>query len=388
MKLDEEMQFQKLSLDITPMIDIVFLLVLFFAVGTSFISPENLKELRVNLARMIEDKIQLAGDLAHLEKDYEERIAFKQNEITDLNEKLDLAGDRLSKLEWQRSALEQETDGLKKNLGAITEKNADLAEQLERAFNDYRQLNIELKVEHERGLEQAAKQTLLQQKLAEKTEGLADLQQRLEAAGTRQEKLSSELNALTKERDEQATNSEQMSMTILRLESEIAKYRKIADLDKAQVEEVLRAQENMRKGLTNYLEAKQINIQRDRQRLTLQLSDKILFDSGSASIKPGGVEILLTIGDILKSRIGELDVQIGGHTDNVPISAHSGPYHSNWELSAARAVNVVRLFQSELTLDPKRLSAVGYGEYRPIASNATEEGRALNRRIEIVLLPR
>ncbi len=79
MKLDEEMQLQKLSLDITPMIDIVFLLVLFFAVGTSFITPEKLEELRANLAGMITDKTQLAGKLAQLEREYDETVAVGCN---------------------------------------------------------------------------------------------------------------------------------------------------------------------------------------------------------------------------------------------------------------------------------------------------------------------
>ncbi|MCH9673999.1 MAG: OmpA family protein, partial [Gammaproteobacteria bacterium] len=118
------------------------------------------------------------------------------------------------------------------------------------------------------------------------------------------------------------------------------------------------------------------------------LSDRILFDSGSADIKPAGLNILRRVGEVLKSRIGDLEVQVGGHTDNVPIRNRAGALGTNWGLSSARAVNVVRFFETELGINPLLLSAVGYSEHRPIADNATGAGRARNRRIEIVLLPR
>lgn len=128
------------------------------------------------------------------------------------------------------------------------------------------------------------------------------------------------------------------------------------------------------------------------QRFTF--SDYILFDSGQAVLKDRGKEILSTVGTLFlrhryrrdKGSLKELykSIQINGHTDNVPI--HTAQFPSNWELSSARAMAVVRFFQDQIKIDPRLLSSTGYGEYHPVASNVAETGRAKNRRIEIVLV--
>ena len=122
-----------------------------------------------------------------------------------------------------------------------------------------------------------------------------------------------------------------------------------------------------------------------RGKLTVNVVDKILFDSGKAELKPAGVKVLQQIGDILKTAVDK-NIQVEGHTDNVPISGSlTTKYPSNWELSTARATTVLHFLQDKVGVSGERLSAVGYGEYQPIASNATAEGRAENRRIQIVL---
>lgn len=117
------------------------------------------------------------------------------------------------------------------------------------------------------------------------------------------------------------------------------------------------------------------------KRISLALGEGILFDSGRAEVKPQAIPILRTVAKDMVNLKNEIRVE--GHTDNVPV--RGGPYSSNWELSMARAYAVIRKLE-ELGVDPRRLSGVGYGEYRPIASNATPAGRAKNRRIEISLL--
>jgi chemotaxis protein MotB len=113
--------------------------------------------------------------------------------------------------------------------------------------------------------------------------------------------------------------------------------------------------------------------------------DKILFDSGKAALKPAGIKVLQQIGDILNSAVDK-NIQVEGHTDNVPISGGlAARYPSNWELSTARATTVLHFLQDKVGVSGERLSAVGYGEYQPISSNATAKGRAENRRIQIVL---
>jgi len=121
------------------------------------------------------------------------------------------------------------------------------------------------------------------------------------------------------------------------------------------------------------------------QMTVINLTSEVLFSSGSAEIKPAGQKVLSIIADSLNS-YPDRAISVEGHTDNVPI-LKKGPYESNWELSAARGLAAVNYFQQNNQVDPGRLKVVGYGEHHPVASNDTAEGRKLNRRIEIILLP-
>jgi chemotaxis protein MotB len=131
-----------------------------------------------------------------------------------------------------------------------------------------------------------------------------------------------------------------------------------------------------------------IAIDQDKDRLRVSIAEELFFESGKTEIKPEGKIVLLKIAQVLKN-IPEKNVRVEGHTDNVPI----GPkirekYPTNWELGAVRAVNVVRFLQEEGGMDPLRLSAVSYGQYRPKGTNRTKSGRSTNRRIEIILIDR
>ena len=141
------------------------------------------------------------------------------------------------------------------------------------------------------------------------------------------------------------------------------------------------------KSLKGEIEAGEIQIRRMKDRLSVNLVEKILFDSGKADLKGSGLEVLRKVGAQL-ARIEGKRIQIEGHTDNVPIGGKlKEKYPTNWELSASRALAVVHFLQSEVGIDAQKLSGAGYGEYQPAASNDTAEGKASNRRIEIVLLP-
>jgi chemotaxis protein MotB len=122
-------------------------------------------------------------------------------------------------------------------------------------------------------------------------------------------------------------------------------------------------------------------------KLRVGLVDKILFDSGEASVSKRGEGVLARLGAVLAS-ITERHIQVSGHTDNTPISDKlKQQYPTNWELSVARATNVVRFLQDKAAVPADRLVASGYGEYQPIANNRTAAGRAKNRRIELLLTP-
>jgi chemotaxis protein MotB len=135
------------------------------------------------------------------------------------------------------------------------------------------------------------------------------------------------------------------------------------------------------------LESRDVTLSELRGRLTVDILERVLFDSGEAVLKPEGQAVLRKVAGVLAGH-PDRSVQVVGHTDNVPIKpAARHRFPSNWELSTARATAAVRFLAEECGLDPRRLSAVGCGEHRPIADNRTAEGRARNRRIEIVVLP-
>jgi chemotaxis protein MotB len=146
-------------------------------------------------------------------------------------------------------------------------------------------------------------------------------------------------------------------------------------------------QDELVDGLQKEIADKQIEVERIRDQIRVQMVDEILFDSGEAEIKPAGLEVLKRVGAVLKKTEGR-NIEVQGYTDNVPIvGALARRFPTNWELSAARATNVARFLTEETGVDPRRISAAAYSEYRPRDTNETEAGRRRNRRIEILLGP-
>jgi len=119
-----------------------------------------------------------------------------------------------------------------------------------------------------------------------------------------------------------------------------------------------------------------------RRGLIVSLKEAGFFDSGQAQIKPSAYELINTIAEVMSQYNNPLRLE--GHTDNMPISSSQFP--SNWELSTARAVNGLKYLIKNFDVDPEKISATGYGEFRPLADNATPEGRAKNRRVDLVML--
>jgi chemotaxis protein MotB len=161
----------------------------------------------------------------------------------------------------------------------------------------------------------------------------------------------------------------------------------VASQKDAEIQKLKGTYESLVQDLKGEIEKGEIKVTQIRDRLTVNLVEKILFDSGRAEVKPQGKEVLKKVGNILKN-VQDKDIRIEGFTDNVPIGgALRQKFPTNWELSTQRATNVLRFLQDEGGVDGSKLVAVGYGEYHPIASNDSPEGRAQNRRIEIVLVP-
>lgn len=131
------------------------------------------------------------------------------------------------------------------------------------------------------------------------------------------------------------------------------------------------------------IDAGRLSVSISRGRLVINLPQDILFASGSATLGRDGRQTVAEVASVL-AEIEDRRFQVEGHTDNVPISTAQFP--SNWELSAARALSVVKILV-EQGVAPDNVSGAGYGEYHPVATNSTPDGRRLNRRIEIVMLP-
>lgn len=193
----------------------------------------------------------------------------------------------------------------------------------------------------------------------------------------------------------QETNKEledqkaRLETRVSELSAELEK--KISEISQAKEEEVKKLKATYDELISNMQEEikkGEIQITQLADQLKVNIVDRILFPSGEADITPAGVKVLERVGKILNQAQDKV-IRVEGHTDNVPIAPKlQKKFPTNWELSTARATNVVRFLQEKVNIDPKRLEAVGYSEYRPIATNETPKGRAQNRRIEIALLPK
>lgn len=137
--------------------------------------------------------------------------------------------------------------------------------------------------------------------------------------------------------------------------------------------------------LSEFIEGEElsgVHLQMDERGLTIRFADQVFFDLGKAVLKPEAIEILSKVAPTLRQLPNPLRVE--GHTDDLPIRTSQFP--SNWELSVHRATNVVRYLIEEEGLDPKKLSAAGYSEYRPLVPNDSNVNRGLNRRVDIVIM--
>ncbi|MFH1777194.1 MAG: OmpA family protein [Candidatus Omnitrophota bacterium] len=153
-----------------------------------------------------------------------------------------------------------------------------------------------------------------------------------------------------------------------------------------QAQELLQAKRQLERSLRKEIENKTLSLDMAERGLIITFVAEVLFDSGKAEIKTEARKSLDEVAKVLNETVADRDISIEGHTDNVPIK-HSG-WKSNWELSTARAVSVLHYLVDQKNILPQRVSATGYGEQKPIASNDTKEGKAKNRRVEIVILPK
>jgi chemotaxis protein MotB len=206
----------------------------------------------------------------------------------------------------------------------------------------------------------------------------------LEGMTLQKDKMTTDLDYVTGQVDKAAADKADLDAENAKLTAENASLAKARE---EQVQKVSSTYESLLEKMKSEISKGQVTISELKGKLTVNMVDSILFESGKAEVKKGGLEILGKVISILKD-VKDKAIRIEGHTDNVQISRNLAKrYPTNWELSTARAINVARYLQDE-GIDPGQLSAVAYGEWKPVASNDTAEGKAKNRRIEIILVPK
>ncbi len=318
---------------------------------------------------------------------------------------------RATGLERELGAREAELDGLKKDLEAAkadaasaksekfaateawTRVEADLRSRLAAAEEKLRSAESQIESLKASVKDLQASSESSQSQLTKKVAALIAEKDGLAQKLAEAQAATASLRA---SKDAQLAENTQKLNAAIEEKTQLQQAKSAAEAAKAETEKAKEAElgklrqsyEDLAANLKSEISAGEVKLTQLKGKLTVQLVDKILFDSGSDEIKPQGRKVLARIGKLL-NEVPDRDMRIEGHTDNVPISDElRSRFASNWELSTARATAVARYLQEAARVDPMRLIAAGYGEYRPVASNDRTDTRALNRRIEIVLVAR
>jgi len=203
---------------------------------------------------------------------------------------------------------------------------------------------------------------------------------------TESQHLRTELKKAQTEAEKVQTEAELHTVEVSSLKEALAEARATIEGLQKEKAETAQAQKSLEEEMRAALQSKEITISELQGKLTVNILDRIMFDSGEAVLKPGGEKVLEQIAGVL-SQYPDRQIHVIGHTDDVPIRpAARSRFATNWELSTARATAAVRFLCEKAGVDARRLGAVGYGEFRPVADNSSAEGRAKNRRIALVVL--
>jgi chemotaxis protein MotB len=231
-----------------------------------------------------------------------------------------------------------------------------------------------------RARDDAAERLRLQQHLAELETGRTSMQKRLDDATVVDDQLSKELTKLGEDSQSLLAANGSLKETIE------SSRRRLEELRRAQLAAEARVAlyRELALKLKGMIDAGDLAIVLRDGRMVLRLSNDVLFDSGKADLKPAGKRSLAELAGVLAG-LSDRHFQVAGHTDNEPVRL--SPFHSNWDLSSARALEVVAFLVSQ-KVEPRALSAAGYGEFDPVDTNDSKDGRSHNRRTEITLQPK
>ena len=314
----------------------------------------------------------------------ENAVSLKDQVLSELKEALEKLKKDLEEARTTKDALtsrltskEEELSSLQNSLKEARTHIQDLEAQIRQ--NKARKEAME-KLKRELEEVRTAKDALTS-RLASKEEQLATLQDSLKEA----QDLVSELKHLLAAREAVVQDLQDQ---VKALEHQLADLEKIKSAAEGRIEQMKSTYNALVGDLKKRIENKEITIKRIAEKISVTFVDRILFEFGKATITPEGQEVLDKVGNILKN-IQDRQVRVIGHTDPVPImEAYQYKFPSNWELSAARASAVIRYLQEKTGVSPKNMEAVGRAFYDPVASNDTPEGRAWNRRVNIIIAPR
>lgn len=261
--------------------------------------------------------------------------------------------------------------------GCSTMEKAKRADELERQLRAARNESVKTKKEKEAELNRliAEKDKEIERLLAkdkEEVERILQLKAEQDAKNLQLLKEKEEAKRLLEQKNAEiqgllATKEQQVKKTV----------EELSELEKAKRD----LEQSLAKELSEY----KAKLQMTERGLVLTFLAEIFFDSGRDVVRKEAKDTLHKVSEILNRDVIDSNIAVEGHTDNEPIQK-SG-WRSNWELSSARALAVVHYFIDEGAIDPSRLSAVGYGEHKPVALNDTPQGKQQNRRVEIVILP-
>ena len=201
-----------------------------------------------------------------------------------------------------------------------------------------------------------------------------ELQRKVDDADRLKAEMEKKVADANAERDAALARQKTLEVSLEQTEAQLAKLKATTD----SLQDKLKAE--IQKG--------DIKLSQSGDRIQVDLVDKVLFDSGEAALSKRGEEVLGRVAAVLKT-VEDRQIQVSGHTDDSPITKEElkKQFPTNWELSVARAVNVVRYLTETGGVPPKHVLAAGYSQYHPVGANATPKGRAANRRIEILLTP-
>lgn len=266
------------------------------------------------------------------------------------------------------TSLQTELDAANKDLGACGV-----------SLNEYMNRLTVCEQEKER-LRSDLRNTQTAVKLRE--EQIADMKTQIDDIKAQRDKQLTQVEGLTNLSQSATANIKE---TLSQLEKK-DKYIHLLQMAKTRADSInLALAVNLKSVLSEGLDDKDVEVKVDKTVVFVNLSDKMLFQTGSANITPRAQEVLGKIARIVESR-PELEVMVEGYTDNVPIK--NACMDDNWDLSVKRATSVVRVLQNNFSINPNRLIAAGRGEYNTLATNDTAEGRATNRRTRIIILPK